>query len=252
MFIAEYNHLARIPERHAGSPGRPAYHPAVLLKIYIYGYLTQCSRAGAGARIWRNVELMWLTGRLEPDFETIDEFRRSNAEGIRNVCRRFVTLCRDPKLLVVAIDSSKCKAVNSRDQNFTPNKIQRRQEQIEQGIQRYLDELETGDRTQPIEVEAKTKRPGQKTEMLREQMRDLARAGEILKSLQERQISLTAPDFHSMTSQAKSTGVVGNNLQVDARHHLIVAHDVANVGSDPTQLSRMAQRWELEAVLEAM
>jgi hypothetical protein len=102
---------------------------------------------------------MWLTGRLAPDFKMIAEFRRSNGEGIRNMCRRFVMICRDLKLLthaVVAIDGSKFKAVNNRDKNFTPNKIARRQEQIEQSIQHYLDALDTADRTQPAEVEAKT------------------------------------------------------------------------------------------------
>jgi len=227
--------------------GRPSYHPAVLLKIYIYGYLNRVQSSRRLEReCQRNVELMWLTGRLAPDFKTIAEFRRGNGEGIRNVCRRFVTLCRDLKLFtqaIIAIDSSKFKAVNSRDQNFTPDKIERRQEQIEQSIQRYLDALETADRTQPAEVEAKTKRLREKIDMLREQMRDLAPAGEILKNLPEKQISLTDPDSRSMISQAKGTGVVGYNVQVavDARHHLIVTHEVTNVGSDRTQLSRMAK-----------
>jgi hypothetical protein len=109
----------------------------------------------------RNVELMWLTGRLAPDFKTIADFRRANGAGIRNVCRRFVMLCRDLKLFsqaIVAIDSSKFKAVNSRDRNFTPGKIDKRQEQIEQSVQRYLDALETADRTQPVEIEARTER----------------------------------------------------------------------------------------------
>jgi predicted ribosome quality control (RQC) complex YloA/Tae2 family protein len=125
------------------------------------------------------------------------------------VCRHFVMICRDLKLFtqaVVAIDSSKFKAVNSRDNNFTPNKIARRQEQIEQSIQRYLDALETADRTQPAEVEAKTERLREKIETLREQMRDLNRAAELLNDLPEKQISLTDPDSRSMISQAKGTG----------------------------------------------
>ncbi|CAB3805007.1 IS1182 family transposase [Paraburkholderia fynbosensis] len=227
--------------------GRPSYHPAVLLKIYIYGYLNRVQSSRRLEReCQRNVEVMWLTGRLAPDFKTIAEFRRSNGEGIRNVCRRFVTLCRDLKLFtqaIVAIDSSKFKAVNSRDRNFTPNKIERRQQQIEQSIQRYLDALETADRTQPGEVEAKTKRLREKIDTLREQMRDLKRAGELLKDLPEKQVSLTDPDSRSMISQAKGTGVVGYNVQVavDAKHHLIVTHEVTNVGSDRSQLSKMAK-----------
>ncbi|SED07956.1 transposase [Burkholderia sp. WP9] len=150
------------------STGRPSYHPGVLLKIYIYGYLNRVQSSRRLEReCQRNVELMWLIGRLAPDFKTIAEFRRSNGEGIRNVCRRFVMICRDLKLFtqaVVAIDGSKFKAVNSRDNNFTPNKFARRQEQIEQSIQRYLDALETADRTQPAEVEAKTVRLREKIE----------------------------------------------------------------------------------------
>jgi transposase len=227
--------------------GRPSYHPAVLLKLYIYGYLNRVQSSRRLEReCQRNVELMWLTGRLAPDFKTIAEFRRSNGAGIRNVCRRFVIICRDLKLFtqaVVAIDGSKFKAVNSRDNNFTPNKIARRQEQIEQSIQRYLDALETADRTQPAEVEAKTERLREKIETLREQMRDLDRAAELLNDLPGKQVSLTDPDSRSMMSQAKGTGVVGYNVQVavDTRHHLIVTHEVTNVGSDRTQLSPIAK-----------
>ncbi len=227
--------------------GRPSYHPSVLLKLYIYGYLNRVQSSRRLEReCQRNVELMWLTGRLAPDFKTIAEFRRSNGAGIRNVCRRFVVICRDLKLFtqaVVAIDGSKFKAVNSRDNNFTPNKIAKRQEQIEQSIQRYLDALETADRTQPAEVEAKTERLREKIETLREQMRDLDRAAELLNDLPEKQVSLTDPDSRSMMSQAKGTGVVGYNVQVavDTKHHLIVTHEVTNVGSDRAQLSPMAK-----------
>jgi transposase len=142
--------------------GRPAYHPAVLLKIYIYGYLNRIQSSRRLEReAQRNVELMWLTGRLAPDFKTIADFRRDNGAGIRNVCRRFIVLCRDLKLFsqaLVAIDGSKFKAVNSRDRNFTRGKIDKRQQQIEESIQRYLNALDTADRTQPAGVEAKTDR----------------------------------------------------------------------------------------------
>jgi transposase len=155
--------------------GRPSYHPAVLLKLYIYGYLNRIASSRRLEReAQRNVELMWLTGRLAPDFKTIADFRRDNGTGVRNVCRRFVQLCRELKLFsqaIVAIDSSKFKAVNSRDRNFTPGKIDKRQQQIEQSIERYLAALETADRTQPAEVEAKTERLQEKIQTLREQMR---------------------------------------------------------------------------------
>jgi len=229
----------------AAATGRPAYHPAVLLKIYIYGYL---NRIGSSRRLereaQRNVELMWLTGRLAPDFKTIADFRHDNGEGLRNVCRRFVQLCRDLKLFtqaVVAVDSSKFKAVNSRDRNFTPGKVDKRQQQIEESIHRYLSALETADRTQPADVEAKTERLREKISTLREQMRRMDAIRNELKHQPDQQMSLTDPDARSMISQAKGTGVVGYNVQavVEAKHHLIVTHEVTNIGSDRAQLTKM-------------
>src|SRR5471032_3463947 len=159
--------------------GRPSYHPSVLLKIYIYGYLNRVQSSRRLEReCQRNLELMWLTGRLAPDFKTIADFRRDNGKGIRGACRRFVELCRDMKLFTqaaVAIDGSKFKAVNSRDRNFTPAKIEKRKQQIEESIQRYLDTLETADRTQPGEFVAKTDRIKDKLKTLREQMRRMDR-----------------------------------------------------------------------------
>ena len=187
--------------------GRPSYHPAVLLKLYIYGYLNRVQSSRRLEReAQRNVEVMWLTGRLAPDFKTIADFRRDHSVGIRNVCRRFVEICRELKLFtqaIVAIDSSKFKAVNSRDRNFTPAKIDKRQQQIEQSIQRYLDALETADRTQPLEIEAKTERLQDKIKKLRQQMRELDRIKQQLKDEPDEQRSLTDPDSRSMMSQAK-------------------------------------------------
>jgi len=227
--------------------GRPAYDPAVLLKVYIYGYL---NRVQSSRRLehecQRNVELMWLTGRLAPDFKTIADFRRDNGAGIRNVCRRFVVLCRDLKLFAqgaVAIDGSKFKAVNSRDRNFTPAKIDKRKEQIEESIQRYMSALDTADRTLPLlEFGPRYAHLTDKIKTLREQMRRMDQMKERLKAEPDGQLSQTDPDSRSMMSQAKGTGLVGYNVQtaVDAKHHLIVAHEVTNVGHDRAQLSKMA------------
>jgi len=154
--------------------GRPSYHPSVLLKIYIYGYLNKVQSSRRLEReCQRNVELMWLTGRLAPDFKTIADFRRDNGAGVRNVCRRFVELCRQLKLFsqaVVAIDGSKFKAVNARDRNFTPAKVQKRQEQIEDSIKRYLDALDTADRTAPpTEFQAKAEHLQDKLRTMRDE-----------------------------------------------------------------------------------
>jgi transposase len=227
--------------------GRPSYHPAILLKIYIYGYLNHVQSSRRLEReAQRNVELMWLTGRLAPDFKTIADFRHDNGVGIRNVCRRFVMLCRELKLFsqaAVAVDSSKFKAVNSRDRNFTPAKIEKRKQQIEESIQRYLSALDTADRTMPLlEFGPRYAHLKDKLSALRKQMRRMDEMKERLKAEPDEQLSLTDPDARSMMSQAKGTGLVGYNVQtaVDARHHLIVAHEVTHIGSDRAQLSKMA------------
>ena len=226
--------------------GRPSYHPSVLLKIYIYGYLNRIPSSRRLEReAQRNVELMWLTGRLAPDFKTIADFRRDHGKGIRNVCKRFVDMCRQFNLFsqaIVAIDGSKFKAVNNRDKNFTPHKLEQRMKQIDESIERYLNALETADRTQPTEVEAKTKDLKGKLAKLKQQMRYLQEIGRRLKQQPDEQLSLTDPDSRSMATSGRGTGMVGYNVQaaVDTKHHLIVAHEVTNQGHDRTQLANMA------------
>ncbi|CAB3883215.1 IS1182 family transposase ISBusp4 [Achromobacter aegrifaciens] len=227
--------------------GRPSYHPAVLLKIYIYGYLNRVQSSRRLEReCQRNVELMWLVGRLAPDFKTIADFRRDNGSGIRNVCRRFVAVCRDLKLFgqaLVAVDGSKFKAVNTRDKNFTAAKIDKRQQQIEESIHRYLAALDTADRTQPVEIEARTNRLNDKIERLRKQMRALEDVKERLKDSPDGQLSVTDPDARSMATSGRGSGMVGYNVQmvVEAKHHLIVAHEVTNRGHDRDSLASMTQ-----------
>jgi len=231
----------------AAATGRPSYHPSVLLKVYVYGYLNRIQSSRRLEReAQRNVELMWLTGRLAPDFKTIADFRHDNGIGIRNVCRRFIELCRELKLFsqaVVAVDGSKFKAVNARDRNFTPGKVQKRQEQIEESIKRYLDALDTADRTQaPTEFQAKAEHLQDKLRTMREQMRRMQGIEQQLKHEPDGQLSLTDPDARSMATSGRGSGIVGYNVQVavDAKHHLIVAHEVTSSGSDRAQLAPMA------------
>jgi transposase len=134
--------------------GRPGYHPRTMLKIYVYGYLNQVHSSRRLEReAGRNVELMWLSGRLVPDFKTIANFRKDNGEAIRLVCREFVMLCRKLNLLgdTLAIDGSKFKAVNNRDKNFTRTKMKRRLAEVEASINRYLVEMDTTDQSAPPE-----------------------------------------------------------------------------------------------------
>jgi transposase len=219
--------------------GRPSYHPSVLLKLYIYGYLNRVQSSRRLEReAGRNVEVMWLTGRLVPDHKTIADFRKDNGRAIRKVCTRFVALCREMGLLSaasVAIDGSKFKAVNNRDRNFTRAKMERRRAQIAESVARYLQQLDTADRHEPSDALAtKTTRPREKIAKLEDEMRRLAGIEAQMLESSDRQVSLTDPDSRSMATSGRGSGVVGYNVQVavETAHHLIVAHEVTNVGSD--------------------
>ena len=228
--------------------GRPAYHPATLLKVYLYGYLNRVQSSRRLEReTQRNIELMWLTGRLTPDFKTIADFRRDNGAAIRSACAQFVVLCRQFNLFtraVVALDGSRFKAVNNRDKNFTVAKVAKRIEQVEASIARYLTALDRADRRDDDVAEARTVRLTEKIEGLRRQMLSLKAMGERVEASPDKQVSLTDPDARSMATSGKGTGVVGYNVQtaVDAEHHLIVAHEVTNIGSDRSQLTSMGHK----------
>jgi len=225
--------------------GRPSYHPEVMLKIYIYGYLNRIQSSRRLEReAQRNIELMWLTGRLMPDFKTIARFRKDNGKAIRAVCRQFVMLCQQLDLFsdaLVAIDGSKFKAVNNRDRNFTSAKLKRRMEDIESSINRYLVALETADRQELVIAKAKTERLHDKIAALKEQMQVLRDIEVQLNAAPDKQLSLTDPDARSM--KTRGTGMVGYNVQtaVDAKHHLIVAHEVTNTGLDRDKLTSMSR-----------
>ena len=236
--------------------GRPSYHPSMLLKLYIYGYLNRVQSSRRLEReAGRNVEVMWLTGRLVPDHKTIADFRKDNGPAIRRVCARFVELCRTMGLFAeasVAIDGSKFKAVNNRDRNFTQAKMERRLAQIEESVARYLHQLDSADRQEPSPARTtKTTRLKQKIARLKDEMKRLAALDARMRETPDQQISLTDPDARSMATSGRGSGVVGYNVQVavDTRHHLIVTHEVTNVGNDSAQLARMAT--QTKAVLAA-
>ena len=229
--------------------GRPSYHPSMLLKLYIFGYLNRVQSSRRLEReAGRNVEVMWLTGRLAPDHKTIADFRKDNGPAIRKVCAQFVALCRVIGLLTkasVAIDGSKFKAVNNRDKNFTRAKMERRLAQIDESVARYLSQLDTADLQEPTEALAV------KTSHLKDKLAKLASEMDRLKAIEramlaspDQQISLTDPDSRSMATSGRGSGVVGYNVQVavDTEHHLIVTHEVTNTGSDRSQLAKVASQ----------
>jgi transposase len=228
--------------------GRPAYHPATLLKIYIYGYLNRIQSSRRLEReTQRNLELIWLSRRLTPDFKTIADFRKDNGPAIRRVCGEFVALCRNMNLFseaIVAIDGSKFKAVNNRDKNFTDRKLAARMLQLEESVGHYLAELDRADREPTLVSEGRVSRIQEKIGQIKDQMQRLNQIGAQMQIAPDQQVSLTDPDARSMATSGRGTGIVGYNVQtaVDTKNHLIVTHEVTNLGHDRTQLSSMAQQ----------
>ena len=236
--------------------GRPSYHPSVLLKLYIYGYLNRIQSSRRLEReAGRNLEVLWLLKRLTPDHKTIADFRTDNGPALRKVCARFVELCREMGLLTstsVAIDGSKFKAVNNRDKNYTEGKVARRWAQLEESVARYLSQLDTADRQEPSEALAiKAIHLKEKMAKLESEMGKLSAHEHTMLMSADKQISLTDPDSRSMATSGRGSGVVGYNVQtvVETEHHLIITHDVTNTGSDRGQLARMGKM--AQAVLRA-
>ncbi len=189
---------------------------------------------------------MWLVGRLAPDFKTLADFRAANTAAIKNVCREFIMLCRRWQLFTestVAIDGSKFKAVNHRDRNFTRAKMKTRMALIEESIAEYLMHLDRMDRRETPRNPRKAARLQARIATLKEEMARLKGLKRRIEASPDGQVSLTDPDARSMASQGKGSGIVGYNVQtaVEAKHHLIVAHEVTNVGSDRAHLVKMAE-----------
>lgn len=228
--------------------GRPGYHPSVLLKLYIYGYLNRIQSSRRLEReAGRNLEVLWLLKRLAPDHKTIADFRADNGAALRKVCARFVELCRELGLLAtasVAIDGSKFKAVNNRDKNFTEAKVARRWAQLEESVARYLSQLDTADRQEPSEALAiKALHLKEKMARLESEMLKLSAHEHAMLMSADKQVSLTDPDSRSMATSGRGSGVVGYNVQtaVETENHLIITHEVTNTGSDRGQLARMGK-----------
>jgi transposase len=230
--------------------GRPGYHPATMLKLFVYGYLNQVQSSRKLEReCGRNLELIWLMGRLAPDFKTIADFRRDNGAAIRKVCRQFIALCRDIDLLdasLVAIDGSKFKAVNAKAKSYTREKLRRRLGEIDVAIDRYMAELDRADevltKTGMQPVEARLSRVIKKLAHYRKEANALGAIKQRMDATGETQVSLTDPDCRAMATTSKQPRVVGYNVQsvVETKHHLIVAHEVTNHGYDRDALSMMA------------
>ena len=228
--------------------GRPAYHPAVLLKIYIYGYLNRIQSSRRLEReAQRNVELMWLTGRLTPDFKTIADFRKDNGRAIRNVCRA-VHRAVPPSWICSPRPSWRSTAASSRRSTTATRtspapRCSGAMAQIEESIARYLaDDGHRRPRRARGRGARRRSRLQEKIAALKQQMQQLKQLEVQMLASPDQQLSLTDPDARSMKS--RDGGIVGYNVQtaVDAKHHLIVAHEVITEGVDRDQLAPMAEQ----------
>lgn len=226
--------------------GRPGYDPRALLKLYLYGYLnrTRSSRK-LEQECQRNVEVMWLLGKLAPDHKTIADFRKDNCQAFKQVFKAFCLLCRELELFgseLVAIDGSKFKAVNSSKRNFTQTKVQEYLAEMETRLEAYLQELDQADQTEvPVmplklsaaELQAKIERLKTRQSKYQGYLKQMEETG-------ESQLSLTDPDSRAMPKSPKASVAYNVQSVVDSKHHLIVAQDVTNDITDRDQLSRMA------------
>ncbi len=229
--------------------GRPGYRPGTLLKLYIYGYLNRIqSSRRLEKETQRNVELMWLLGRLQPDFKTIADFRKDNGKAIQQVCQEFVDICRKLDLFtksLVAIDGSKFKAVNSKQKNDTQASMKRRITRVEKHIEDYLKALEDKDRNDTGVDERNVPQLKEKLDALQTHLKELKQRETEVKAHPDKQLSETDPDSRLM-KQSTVGSLVGYNVQtaVDTEHKLIIAHEVTNSPVDRGQLlplARMAQ-----------
>lgn len=226
--------------------GRPGYHPATLLKLYIYGYLNRIqSSRRLEKEAHRNVELMWLLERLTPDFKTIADFRKDNGKGIKNACRTFIDLCRKMNMFseaVVAIDGSKFKAVNSKENNFTPQKLKFHIDRFEKHIDAYLAKLDQADKADRDGEDKAT--ITQKITWMKQRLTELKAMEETVKNHPDKQVSTTDPDSRLLKTQGMTRAVCYNvQSAVDTKHHLIIAHEVTNTNDRGqfTSVAKLAQ-----------
>src|ERR1700730_5437605 len=228
--------------------GGPPYDPGDLLRLYLYGYLNRVrSSRGLEREAARNLELIWLLRKLRPDFKTIADFRRDNAKAIKAVGREFILLCRKLGLFggeLVAIDSTKIKAQNSKGRNYSEAKLKALLLEIEKKMSAYLEELDQSDAQEALSSadaqRLSVEELKEKIAQLKERKKELKSLAQDLEKSGASQVSLTDPDSRAMSMGRGSS--VGYNVQaaVDAKHSLIVDTHVTNTTSDLGALGMMA------------
>ena len=234
------------PKQNPQERGRPAYHPRVLLKLYIYGYLNRIrSSRRLEQECGRNLELLWLMRGLKPDFKTIADFRKDNAAPFKEVLQQFHEICRKLQLFggeLMAIDGTKLKGCNSPAKNWSVTKLNKQRAELDRRLQEYLQALEQAD--QPGSAGPRTLTAAQlqdKIQQLKERKAGVEQKLQTLKQLDQTQLSGTDPDTRAM--KGAKGHVVGYNVQgvVDAKHHLLVYTSLTNSITDQGQLAVVAQ-----------
>lgn len=233
--------------------GRPPYDPADLLKLYLYGYVSQIRSSRKLEReSHRNIELLWLLKRLTPDFKTIANFRRENGVAFAAACRAFVSFCRGERLIrgeLVAIDGSKFQAVASKRQVISRKKLERQVVALDTDIARYLAELEVADAAEEGEnvLDASTLR--ETLARLKDKRADVATAAALMAEMGiDHHVRGEAEARLMKTAQGPTRVAYNVQSVVDAEHGLILHHEVTQEASDNRQLAPMAQA--AKAVLE--
>jgi transposase len=227
--------------------GRPAYNPKVLLMLYLYGYINRIrSSRRLETESKRNLELIWLMRRLSPDHKTIANFRRDNPKALKNVFRTFVKLCANLGLFgkeLAAIDGSKFKAVNSKDNNFTRDKLKDRLKRIDEKIDEYLKELEKTDMEEnAVEKEKSATEIKQIINDLNERKIRYEEYSQELENSGETQVSLTDSDSRLMLANGKMDVCYNVQAAVDSKHKLIAEFEVTNNANDMNQLTPMMEK----------
>jgi transposase len=227
-----------------GNEGAPAYDPRTLLKLFIYGYLNEVRSSRRLEReTKRNVEVMWLLGRLSPDHKTISDFRKEHPDQIKGVTKEFIAFCKELKLLgkkVVGIDGSKFAAVNGNQSNYTQKRLKQEMEAVEEGISAYMSLLEESDAEEGGTRRPTTEELKAKIALLEASKAHFAALQKQMEDLGETQVSTTDPESRLMSVQGRFDVSYNVQIAVDAENHLIVAHDVTNAGNDQEQLAAMA------------
>lgn len=229
------------------SNGRPPYHPKDLLKLYLYGYL---NRIRSSRRLEheanRNIEVIWLLKQLKPDFKTIADFRKDNRNALKGVFRQFVRLCDEWDLFGkerVAIDGTKMRACNSKRNNYTAKKLQRQIQYIDEKIDNYLQELETGDQAEAADRKPDTGEIQKRIQELRNRKQTYEHYQDQLQKTGENEISTNDSDARLMSNSNNSVDVSYNvQTTVDAKNKLIADFKVTSNPNDLGELDNMAIR----------